>query len=316
MLDRHRFLTVADYEICRDIYAATGLRLDPHDAKGCSNGFHALANKFSAPKFDLYFYNFSVGQTLTTMVHQPDYWLTLPARRFEAGRYSLVPKISKFSSPSRDIPVDVHGDHGMIGLRLDGAALNTFAQAYLGVDRLGQVLFEPDLKRRSPIDATIAAQLLAAVECDTMDPGLTRDPLWQERLFTAICANLLAFWPSTHARHLAAPKLGPAPRDVKRVLDYIEAQLSEPLTLAELAEIGGVPVRTLSGHFTRFVGSSPINYIRHRRMVHVHAALASGDYASVTEVSVKYGITSLGRFAGEYRALFGESPSQTLRRAL
>ncbi|MEU4714350.1 helix-turn-helix domain-containing protein [Micromonospora purpureochromogenes] len=47
----------------------------------------------------------------------------------------------------------------------------------------------------------------------------------------------------------------------------------------------------------------------------VHRALcAAGPGASVTAIAVQHGFAHLGRFAGEYRARFGESPSTTLRR--
>jgi AraC-like DNA-binding protein len=41
---------------------------------------------------------------------------------------------------------------------------------------------------------------------------------------------------------------------------------------------------------------------------------ADPDIVNVTEVARRYGFTQLGRFAGVYRAVFGESPSTTLKR--
>ena len=35
----------------------------------------------------------------------------------------------------------------------------------------------------------------------------------------------------------------------------------------------------------------------------------------MTDVATLHGFYELGRFAGEYKALFGEAPSQTLHRA-
>jgi len=62
---------------------------------------------------------------------------------------------------------------------------------------------------------------------------------------------------------------------------------------------------------------SPTRYLRLRRMHSVHHTLRSGgpDAASVSEVARRYGFCRLGRFAADYRDLFGELPSATLRRA-
>jgi AraC-like DNA-binding protein len=47
----------------------------------------------------------------------------------------------------------------------------------------------------------------------------------------------------------------------------------------------------------------------------VHQELSRADawQVNVSEVAYRWGFTHLGRFAGAYRARFGESPSQTLR---
>jgi len=60
----------------------------------------------------------------------------------------------------------------------------------------------------------------------------------------------------------------------------------------------------------------PTEEVRRRRMQLVHRTLRDGepDPASVSAVARRYGFRGLGRFAAEYRALFGELPSATLRR--
>jgi AraC-like DNA-binding protein len=42
---------------------------------------------------------------------------------------------------------------------------------------------------------------------------------------------------------------------------------------------------------------------------------ATEETLRVADLAQRHGIAHLGRFAGEYRRMFGELPSQTLRRA-
>jgi AraC-like DNA-binding protein len=60
----------------------------------------------------------------------------------------------------------------------------------------------------------------------------------------------------------------------------------------------------------------PIRYLWLRRMHLTRRALlqASPATATVTAIATDHGFWELGRFASEYRALFGETPVASLRR--
>ena len=59
---------------------------------------------------------------------------------------------------------------------------------------------------------------------------------------------------------------------------------------------------------------SPAKYLKHYRMTQSRLELLVADPAevSVTRVANSWGFWELGRFAVEYKRLFGECPSQTL----
>ncbi len=104
-------------------------------------------------------------------------------------------------------------------------------------------------------------------------------------------------------------------RVVRRAEDTIAEKLETPLYVADLCEAAGVSERTLRNAFQSVYGMSPIRFLQLRRLHQVRRALRSGRVGSVTEAALRYGFGNLGRFAVEYRRLFGERPSLTRRSA-
>lgn len=99
----------------------------------------------------------------------------------------------------------------------------------------------------------------------------------------------------------------------RRALRYAE-KLQRPISVNELAAQAGVSQRVLELGFKETINISPTRYLRCVRLNGLHRDLrhASRSQESVAEASVRWGFIELGRTAGEYRQLFGESPSTTL----
>jgi transcriptional regulator GlxA family with amidase domain len=88
-----------------------------------------------------------------------------------------------------------------------------------------------------------------------------------------------------------------------------------PYTVGRLAELAGVSTRSLQEGFRRYKGTSPMAYLREVRLARAHEDLRRMDHpaTSVSDVAHRWGFLHLGRFAADYRAKYGVSPSQTLR---
>lgn len=101
-----------------------------------------------------------------------------------------------------------------------------------------------------------------------------------------------------------------------RFEEILGENLSHPPNMSELCERVGVSERTLRSCCAESLGMSPIRYVLLRRLREVHSALrdADPDTVNVAEVAHRFGFAQLGRFAGTYRAIFGETPSTTLQR--
>lgn len=102
---------------------------------------------------------------------------------------------------------------------------------------------------------------------------------------------------------------------VRRAEDWADGAEPEHLNMLDLSKAVGVSLRSLQRAFHLALGVGPAAYLRRRRLVRARAALALNgpEGVSVTEVAVAHGFWELGRFAVEYRKLFGERPSETLR---
>lgn len=102
---------------------------------------------------------------------------------------------------------------------------------------------------------------------------------------------------------------------IVRAEEYLLARLTQPVSRAELAAASGVSIRTLSRAFAKRRGSGPMALLKTQRMEAAYRDLLGAEpgATSVTEIAVRCGFTHLGKFAGQYKRAFHESPSETLR---
>jgi AraC-like DNA-binding protein len=114
------------------------------------------------------------------------------------------------------------------------------------------------------------------------------------------------------------PRHGPSdnvlPGDLVRALAWLRRRLDEPVRIDTLAEVAGVRPRTLETHFRTFLGTTPLGWVRRMRLHHARRSLLANRDRTVTEAALASGFDQLGRFAAQYRAEFGELPSETLQR--
>ena len=103
---------------------------------------------------------------------------------------------------------------------------------------------------------------------------------------------------------------------MRRFHGAIEGHLDQPLYVPELCAKIGASERTLRVCCQEHLGMSPKRYLMMRRMHLARTALRASDAieTTVTEIATRYGFWQFGRFAGEYKALFGEAPSTVLAR--
>lgn len=103
---------------------------------------------------------------------------------------------------------------------------------------------------------------------------------------------------------------------VRRCREYIERHIAETVALPDLSAVSGLRPRSLINAFEAVTGTSPMAYLRARRLGHVRSVLETKPPAKtrIIDVAVDWGFSHMGHFAAAYRSMFGETPSETLGR--
>jgi AraC-like DNA-binding protein len=111
-------------------------------------------------------------------------------------------------------------------------------------------------------------------------------------------------------------KSGPSLRSaaVKRAVEYIHTHFARDLTVTELCTVTGVSERTLQYAFGQIYDLSPQNYLKNYRLERARNLLQNGDANRVADAARACGIHHQQRFAQYFKAMYGESPSEVLKR--
>ena len=106
-------------------------------------------------------------------------------------------------------------------------------------------------------------------------------------------------------------KTRPAPpRRMLRCKEYLDESICDTdLRVSALAEQCGVSEVYFRSEFRKFYGSSPLEYIKKRRIEIACQLLSTGLY-NVTQVAERAGFDSVSYFSAEFHRLIGCTPSQ------
>jgi len=125
--------------------------------------------------------------------------------------------------------------------------------------------------------------------------------------------NVLAM--PTAVEHPLGRHVVPRRAIVRLSMDFVDQHDREYLSVEQLATVAGVSERTLRDAFQQYFGVGPVRYLNLRTLHQIRKELKAADpsVATVTAIATQFGAWQFGRMARDYRVLFGELPSETLR---
>jgi AraC family ethanolamine operon transcriptional activator len=104
---------------------------------------------------------------------------------------------------------------------------------------------------------------------------------------------------------------------LKAMEAFMMANIDQPLTLKDLYTAAETSPRALSYGIQDLFAMSPMEYLKVKRLNGVRRTLKTGnpEENTVSEIATRWGFWSMGHFSRDYKQLFGESPSETLKKS-
>nr|WP_207383885.1 AraC family transcriptional regulator [Mycolicibacterium komanii] len=219
-----------------------------------------------------------------TMLAQPH----LPHRaRFEDAHFTAVLIDVRVAA---GVAAGLPGSHAPLPIHfssfspVDDAA----AQLWKNTVRFVRDTVLSDDASATPVLVEQASRLMAAVTLETFP-------------------NTLTSCPSLHDRGADQPVL------LRRAIEFMEANVHNDVALADIAQAVHVTPRAVQYMFRRHLATTPLQYLRRRRLNYAHQELlAASNGETVTEIAARWGFAHTGRFAVLYRQTYGQSPHVTL----
>lgn len=189
------------------------------------------------------------------------------------------------------------GPTEMVSIEIAPAVLERASRA---AGRGGVPDLAPALGLRDPqvahVVGAIAAELVA---------GNPTGRLYAEALAGALAARLLhtaAPAPARRGQSLSRPQL-------RRLADYVDANLDRDLTLEELSGVVGLSVSHLTPLFRRATGQTLHRYVVERRVSRAAELLAAGE-GSIAQIALATGFSHQSHLAMWMKRLRGRSPAE------
>ncbi|WP_433798253.1 AraC family transcriptional regulator [Actinomycetospora sp. CA-084318] len=208
------------------------------------------------------------------------------------------------------------GGGRLVGLKIERAALERQLAAMLDAPEPRTIALAPELDLSSPGGRQWWSLARTVAGLGAEPDGIVANPLVLRPLTTSLLAGLLLVVDHPLRERLTARPPAAGSSAIARARDLVEDHPEHPWTPADLARRVGLSVRGLHDGFVRHVGRPPMAHVRGVRLSRARADLLGADpsVVGVGTTASRWGFTHLGRFAAAYRARYGESPSDTLRR--
>lgn len=194
-----------------------------------------------------------------------------------------------------------HADCDMVSVRLAPRLLTSTAEALaLPLERMD---LAPRLGARDPTVEHVVRALVAELAAPA-----PAGRIYADSLATALTTRLLQSFGAIGA---AGRQILSKPQ-VRRIVEFVEANLDGELTLEQLAQVAGISIPHLTTLFRRTMGQSVHAYVMERRVQRARDLLLERRLG-IAQVALETGFAHQSHLARWMRRLLGVTPREVLK---
>lgn len=320
-LQEHAIVDTGDLAVAVDVTSQLLGRCQVAPEPKLRNEFQCRLNAIQFLDVTMAYLDYAVATRVSVPVSTDCYSVHMTS----AGHASVVidgeelhitPFFALVISPGTSYTLHLEQDSPQTIVRIEREAVERQLSRMLGSRLPEPIVFEHvgDLTTDTAARWHGALQILSN---EVLSPGsLIQQGYGAGSLEELIISTLLYVQESNYSERLRSRPKQSGRVAVRRSIEYIERHLAEPITLGDIAEYVQMSPRSIQAGFRSDLDTTPIAFIRDRRLDAVRRSLLAaipGEGINVTEAASRWGFTHLGNFSIVYRQRFGESPSQTLR---
>jgi len=192
------------------------------------------------------------------------------------------------------------GEENCLQIRMADEFMREIARETV-VGNCDRLTLRSEFQTRNPQLESISTMLL-----NEFQQGSLSSRLYVDSLSNILAVNLLRQHATTRP-HLPIYEGGLPPRQLRQVLDYVDAHLDQNIKLADLARLLDMSQFHFSRLFKQSLGISPYQYLLQQRTERAKRLLKNTD-RSIADIALVCGFNSHSHLSKQFKHLTGMTP--------
>ncbi|WP_171263373.1 AraC family transcriptional regulator [Acinetobacter sp. ANC 4648] len=224
-------------------------------------------------------------------------------------------QIGLIINPQEELQLNIAGDCKKLHIAIPKEKLEYVLKGLIGQDLNREIVFDPKMH----IDTVQVSQWWQQIRFFLDDinlSGANHLHYFYQEMESLLIKKLLFIQPHNYSEQLKNNSGHNLPRELQFALQFIQQNSKLPIGLQDICDFSHSSATKLNLLFNKHFQISPIQYLKQIRLKNVFNELIHNPQNNIAEIAIEHGFNHLGHFSRDYKLLFNEKPSQTIKRLL